>query len=254
VCLLNFRRHLRKHPVTHRHGQTAWPGGATHVRAKKDDDIPGANHDGGIRREHPCTGFRPQRFELDAPTVPDDFAERPSDSYQEHYTVNLQSSKLPRVKLRPDPGGRFRFCTAPDSRACPIQYSSLLVWDIPLFDHASGEWSNKHVTTHSMNFSVGRVFSIVARSSPLRSCYPFWGSVPMRPAGFCGRPLGIGVIPKRELCVNSELRRGRLELSSTFASIVKVFTVSAAPNWFMPWQTKQQRETTGSGFIIEGRR
>ncbi len=48
--------------------------------------------------------------------------------------------------------------------------------------------------------------------------------------------------------------RGQVELSTAFDSIVKVFTVSASPNWFMPWQTKQQREITGSGFVIEGRR
>lgn len=37
-------------------------------------------------------------------------------------------------------------------------------------------------------------------------------------------------------------------------SIIKVYTVAASPNWFMPWQTKQQRESTGSGFIVEGNR
>mmetsp|Transcript_924 Transcript_924/g.2898 ORF Transcript_924/g.2898 Transcript_924/m.2898 type:complete len:538 (+) Transcript_924:178-1791(+) len=45
-----------------------------------------------------------------------------------------------------------------------------------------------------------------------------------------------------------------VDLSMTFNSIIKVYTVAASPNWFMPWQTKQQRESTGSGFIIEGRR
>ena len=30
--------------------------------------------------------------------------------------------------------------------------------------------------------------------------------------------------------------------------------MAASPNWFMPWQTKQQRESTGSGFIVEGKR
>ena len=33
-----------------------------------------------------------------------------------------------------------------------------------------------------------------------------------------------------------------------------MYTVAASPNWFMPWQTKQQRESTGSGFIVEGNR
>lgn len=44
------------------------------------------------------------------------------------------------------------------------------------------------------------------------------------------------------------------DLSQTFESIIKVYTVAASPNWFMPWQTKQQRESTGSGFIVSGNR
>lgn len=30
-------------------------------------------------------------------------------------------------------------------------------------------------------------------------------------------------------------------------SVVKIFTVSSSPNYFLPWQNKPQRETTGSG-------
>ncbi|WOL15610.1 protease Do-like 10, mitochondrial [Canna indica] len=37
-------------------------------------------------------------------------------------------------------------------------------------------------------------------------------------------------------------------------SVVKVFTVSSSPNYFLPWQNKAQRESTGSGFVIPGRR
>eukprot|EP01133_Synstelium_polycarpum_P000463 gene463-555_t len=36
--------------------------------------------------------------------------------------------------------------------------------------------------------------------------------------------------------------------------IVKVFSVLASPNHFVPWQMKPQREITGSGFVIKGRR
>ncbi|KAH0471045.1 hypothetical protein IEQ34_000768 [Dendrobium chrysotoxum] len=36
-------------------------------------------------------------------------------------------------------------------------------------------------------------------------------------------------------------------------SVVKVFTVSCSPNYFLPWQNKSQRESTGSGFVIPGR-
>ncbi|XP_020216973.1 protease Do-like 10, mitochondrial [Cajanus cajan] len=37
-------------------------------------------------------------------------------------------------------------------------------------------------------------------------------------------------------------------------SVVKVFTVSCSPNYLLPWQNKSQRETTGSGFVILGRK
>ncbi|KAL9324645.1 hypothetical protein ACSQ67_009502 [Phaseolus vulgaris] len=37
-------------------------------------------------------------------------------------------------------------------------------------------------------------------------------------------------------------------------SVVKVFTVSCSPNYLLPWQNKSQRETTGSGFVIFGRK
>uniref|UniRef100_J3M784 Protease Do-like PDZ domain-containing protein n=1 Tax=Oryza brachyantha TaxID=4533 RepID=J3M784_ORYBR len=37
-------------------------------------------------------------------------------------------------------------------------------------------------------------------------------------------------------------------------SVVKVFTVSSSPSYFLPWQNKAQRESMGSGFVIPGRR
>ncbi|XP_020593431.1 protease Do-like 10, mitochondrial isoform X2 [Phalaenopsis equestris] len=37
-------------------------------------------------------------------------------------------------------------------------------------------------------------------------------------------------------------------------SVVKVFTVSCSPNYFLPWQNKSQRESTGSGFVIPGQK
>lgn len=37
-------------------------------------------------------------------------------------------------------------------------------------------------------------------------------------------------------------------------SVVKIFTVSSSPNYFLPWQNKSQRETMGSGFVIPGKR
>ena len=35
-------------------------------------------------------------------------------------------------------------------------------------------------------------------------------------------------------------------------SVVKVFTVSSSPNYFLPWQNKSQRETMGSGLWLCG--
>ncbi|XP_072966078.1 protease Do-like 10, mitochondrial [Typha angustifolia] len=37
-------------------------------------------------------------------------------------------------------------------------------------------------------------------------------------------------------------------------SVVKIFTVSSSPNYFLPWQNKSQRESMGSGFVLPGRR
>lgn len=33
-------------------------------------------------------------------------------------------------------------------------------------------------------------------------------------------------------------------------SVVKIFTVTSSPNYFLPWQNKSQRETMGSGNIL----
>lgn len=35
-------------------------------------------------------------------------------------------------------------------------------------------------------------------------------------------------------------------------SVVKIFTVSCSPNYFLPWQNKSQRETMGSGLWLCG--
>ncbi|CAN8232727.1 unnamed protein product [Cochlearia groenlandica] len=37
-------------------------------------------------------------------------------------------------------------------------------------------------------------------------------------------------------------------------SVVKIFTVSTSPSYFLPWQNKPQRESMGSGFVISGRK
>ncbi|XVE99150.1 hypothetical protein REPUB_Repub03eG0172600 [Reevesia pubescens] len=45
-----------------------------------------------------------------------------------------------------------------------------------------------------------------------------------------------------------------LAIELALDSVVKVFTVSSSPNYFLPWQNKSQRETMGSGFVIPGKR
>ncbi|VFQ92670.1 unnamed protein product [Cuscuta campestris] len=37
-------------------------------------------------------------------------------------------------------------------------------------------------------------------------------------------------------------------------SVVKIFTLSSSPNYFLPWVNKVDRESTGSGFVIPGKR
>ncbi|XP_044408771.1 protease Do-like 10, mitochondrial [Triticum aestivum] len=87
-------------------------------------------------------------------------------------------------------------------------------------------------------------------------------STPSLRLGECGA-LGTPAIPLAE---NSE---GEEEAESVAArhdtdafaavelaldSVVKVFTVSSGPNYFLPWQNKAQRESMGSGFVISGKR
>ncbi|WMV53357.1 hypothetical protein MTR67_046742 [Solanum verrucosum] len=40
-----------------------------------------------------------------------------------------------------------------------------------------------------------------------------------------------------------------LAIELALDSVVKIFTVSSSPNYFLPWQNKSQRETTGSGIV-----
>jgi hypothetical protein len=49
-------------------------------------------------------------------------------------------------------------------------------------------------------------------------------------------------------CENASMED--LEDRDMLQSIVKVFTVHSSPNYFMPWQNKPQRETSGSGVVV----
>ncbi|PUZ65970.1 hypothetical protein GQ55_3G268400 [Panicum hallii var. hallii] len=87
----------------------------------------------------------------------------------------------------------------------------------------------------------------------------FSSSAPSR-LGECGGARGAPEIPE---VVEVEDEAGALVRHDTDAyaavelaldSVVKVFTVSSSPNYFLPWQNKAQRESMGSGFVIPGRR
>ncbi|WRX23812.1 PDZ domain - like 6 [Theobroma cacao] len=45
-----------------------------------------------------------------------------------------------------------------------------------------------------------------------------------------------------------------LAIELALDSVVKIFTVTSSPNYFLPWQNKSQRETMGSGFVIPGKK
>ncbi|KAF7809555.1 protease Do-like 10, mitochondrial [Senna tora] len=45
-----------------------------------------------------------------------------------------------------------------------------------------------------------------------------------------------------------------LAIELALDSVVKIFTVSCSPSYFLPWQNKSQRETMGSGFVIPGKK
>jgi hypothetical protein len=86
-------------------------------------------------------------------------------------------------------------------------------------------------------------------------CSPasFSSSAPSR-LGECGGARGAPSIPEEGEGEEEEL--GALVRHDTDAyaavelaldSVVKVFTVSSSPNYFLPWQNKAQRESMGSG-------
>eukprot|EP01132_Coremiostelium_polycephalum_P009066 gene9066-11104_t len=75
-------------------------------------------------------------------------------------------------------------------------------------------------------------------------------------------PLVEGLIPKKEPIKPEQIPTPtrQFEISNVDESdplldpMVKVFSVLTSPNYYTPWQMRPQREVTGSGFIISGRR
>lgn len=65
--------------------------------------------------------------------------------------------------------------------------------------------------------------------------------------------------PPRYCCFHSTITGGGDDdaygaIEVALDSVVKIFTVASSPNYVLPWQNKAQRETMGSGFVIDGRR
>ncbi|OMO52713.1 Peptidase S1 [Corchorus olitorius] len=65
---------------------------------------------------------------------------------------------------------------------------------------------------------------------------------------------------QRQIQIQSSRRLVHTETDAYLAidlaldSVVKIFTVTSSPNYFLPWQNKSQRETMGSGFVIPGKK
>ena len=45
-----------------------------------------------------------------------------------------------------------------------------------------------------------------------------------------------------------------LLFAEEYGAVVKIFSVSSRPNYYLPWQNFSQRNASASGFVIEGRR
>nr|GMC76307.1 protease Do-like 10, mitochondrial [Ipomoea batatas] len=60
--------------------------------------------------------------------------------------------------------------------------------------------------------------------------------------------------PAESLSTTSSISDAYYAIELALDSVVKIFTVSSSPSYFLPWQNKSQRESTGSGFVIHGKR
>lgn len=53
--------------------------------------------------------------------------------------------------------------------------------------------------------------------------------------------------PAESLSTISSISDAYYAIELALDSVVKIFTVSSSPNYFLPWQNKSQRDSTGSG-------
>ncbi|KAL6954162.1 hypothetical protein U1Q18_047555 [Sarracenia purpurea var. burkii] len=93
----------------------------------------------------------------------------------------------------------------------------------------------RHCRTFFGDCAYGTPFSLKASNKTL---------LPLSPSK------SYSVLPSTN--VSADITYSAIELA--LDSVVKIFTVSSSPNYFLPWQNKSQRETFGSGFIIAGKR
>ncbi|BFG27240.1 hypothetical protein CerSpe_135150 [Prunus speciosa] len=113
---------------------------------------------------------------------------------------------------------------------------------------------------------AAKVEDVAASSSSSCSSEPL-NSEGRNENGPCPRP-SIAAMHVHLLRNNDKLRRRRLgdrrnnkrsttdkdAIELALDSVVKIFTVSSSPNYFLPWQNKSQRESMGSGFVIPGKK
>ncbi|KAL5703473.1 Protease Do-like 10 [Ranunculus cassubicifolius] len=95
------------------------------------------------------------------------------------------------------------------------------------------------ITSHRQ-FSIPLIIQQKQQQSPLLRAFSFSSSATLN----------------QECSENHQLQQSQQYAAIDVAldSVVKIFTVSCSPNYFLPWQNKSQRETMGSGFVISGRR
>jgi len=61
--------------------------------------------------------------------------------------------------------------------------------------------------------------------------------------------------PKLERKLSDSLNKSEWSpLDNALQSVIKIFCVSATPNFYVPWQIHPQRSSSSSGFVIEGKR
>lgn len=109
------------------------------------------------------------------------------------------------------------------------------------------------------SYLPNRVTTETAFSTPIsRFCYSVsvnsrdenrytTASAPVSP-----RRLNIRKTPRRRKAGKGPINSPAVDaVELALDSVVKIFTVSTSPSYFLPWQNKSQRESMGSGISLE---